>query len=490
MKIPEHGMGEGQIFDKLSDYKTRDLDWRSGRIMGYVYHAGKAAEEVGKKAYMMFLMENALDPTVYRSLLQLENEIISMAAAHVNGDASVVGNFTSGGTESILLAVKTARDYFREHRPEIKAPEMILPMTAHAAFFKAAAYFDVKIVQAAVDPGTFKADPDAIKSAVTENTILLVGSAPSYAHGVVDPIPEIGNIALDNNLLFHVDACVGGFMLPYFRRLGVQFPDFGFNVPGVTSLSMDLHKYGYTPKNASIILYKDKNLRKHQIFACAKWPGYTVINTAVQSSKTGGPMAAAWAVLNFIGDAGYLEIARKKLAATRKILAGIERINGIRVMAEPDMCMFSVTSDSLNVFHIIDEMKKRGWYIQPQLEFKSSRKNFHISINAANADLADEFLADLEISVKAAGHCKTSDIVGEIEKLLAGASVENINDNDLSTLMGMVGIEGTGLPESMSEINDILNIMPPEFRERVLTYFLNELFTQPEASRGREIQNN
>ena len=479
MKIPEHGLGEEHIFQQLSSYQTLDLNWRSGKIMGYVYDAGKAAEAVGKKAYMMFLMENALDPTVYQSLLKLENELVAMGAAHVGGDEAVAGNFTSGGTESILLAVKTARDYFREHRPDITVPEMILPMTAHAAFFKAAAYFDVKPVQVDVDPVSFKADPDQIKHAINKNTILLVASAPSYAHGVVDPIPEIAKLAVENDILFHVDACVGGFMLPYFRRLGVEFPEFGFNVPGVTSLSMDLHKYGYTPKNASMVLYRDKQLRKYQMFACAKWPGYTVINTAIQSSKTGGPMAAAWAVLNFIGDNGYLEIARRKLAATKKMLDGIEAINGLRVTAKPDMCMFSVISDSVNVFHIIDEMKKRGWYIQPQLEFKTSQKNFHISVNAANVDLVDEFLSDLAASTEAAADCKISDIVGEIEKLLTGTSMEEIKDDDLSALMDMVGIQGSDFPESMAEINDILNILPPDFRERLLVFFLNELFKQP-----------
>ena len=243
-----------------------------------------------------------------------------MAAAHVSGDESVVGNFTSGGTESILMAVKTARDYCRPKKPGITEPEMLMPATAHAAFHKAAKYFDVKPVLVPVDGNTFKADVAAIRQAITENTILMVGSAPSYAHGVVDPIEELAALAREHDLLFHTDACVGGFMLPYLNQLGETIPKFGFDVPGVTSLSMDLHKYGYTPKNASVVLYRDKSIRRKQIFACANWPGYTVVNGAAQSSKTGGPLAAAWAVLNALRLASACS-AGNALDLTRRLSA-------------------------------------------------------------------------------------------------------------------------------------------------------------------------
>ncbi len=183
-------------------------------------------------------------------------------------------------------------------------------------------------------------------------------------------------------------------MLPYFRRLGEPVPDFDFSVPGVWSISADLHKYAYSPKGASLVLYRDKSLRKHQIFACSQWIGYTIINNAVQSSKSGGPMAAAWAVLNFVGDEGYLQIARNKLAATKKICAGIEQIEGLRLLAHPDMCLVSFTSDDVNIFHIIDEMNSRGWYVQPALSFDNSPAHIHLSINASNVEWVDRFLSD------------------------------------------------------------------------------------------------
>ncbi|MCP4668482.1 MAG: aspartate aminotransferase family protein, partial [Deltaproteobacteria bacterium] len=396
MKIPDKGVGKDDIFKRLEAFRRDDVDWRSGRTFGYVYDPGQEAMDISKEAYMNFLTENALDFTVFPSLLRLENELVAMSAAHVNGDDQVVGNFTSGGTESIILAVKACRDYFRAKRPEIKEPEMILPTTGHAAFHKAAHYLDVNVASVPVHPEDFRADALLMKGAVTTNTIMIVGSAPSYAHGVVDPIRDLGKAALDHNLWLHVDACVGGFMLPYFKRLGATIPDFDFSLPGVSSLSMDLHKYAYTPKGASIVLYRSKELRQHQIFACASWTGYTVVNNAVQSSKSGGPMAAAWAALNFIGHDGYLEIARRKLEATKRLAQGIEQIKGLRLMAEPDMCMLSFTSDGINVFHIIDEMNARGWYIQPQLAFDTSKENVHMSISAANVEWVEPFLEDLK----------------------------------------------------------------------------------------------
>ncbi len=479
VRIPPKGLTEQEILRRLEAFKSDDIDWRTGRIMGYIYDAGRLAEEVGKKAYMMFLMESALDPTLFKSLMRIEKELIGIAASHLSGDSDVVGTFTSGGTESILLAVKTARDYARASRPHITRPEMVLPMTAHAAFYKAAEYFDVIPVAVEVDARTFRADVSKMRDAITDNTILIVGSAPSYAHGVVDPIPEIGRLALERGILLHVDACVGGFMLPYYRRLGQVFPDFDFSVLGVTSISMDFHKYGYTPKNASIVLYRSKELRKHQIFACARWPGYTVVNTAVQSSRSGGPLAAAWAVVKFLGDDGYLEIARRTREATRRLVEGIEKIKGLRMMAQPDLCMFSFTSDTIDVFYIIDEMKERGWYIQPQLEYETSRKNIHISINESNAGLVDDLLKDLRDSMEVARTMKTTALAAEVKKILAGAGTQQISDQDISQMMGMLGIEGNQLPSRMAEINEILNVLPVQLRERLLINFLNDLFTQP-----------
>ena len=476
MKIPNKGMGKDELFKQMEAYRAEDMDWRSGRTWGYIYDAGKEIDKVGKEAYLMFLGENALDPTVFPSLLRFETEVVAMAAAHVNGDENVVGNLTTGGTESILMAIKSARDLFRQKKPEIREPEMVLPTTAHAAFQKGAHYFDVKPVLVPVDPETFKADVDALRQAVTPNTILLVGSAPSYAHGVIDPIRELGQVALDHELLFHVDACMGGFLLPYYRRLGESVPDFDFSVPGVTSLSMDLHKYAYTPKGASLILYRDKEIRKAQLFACARWPGYTMVNTTAGSTKSGGPLAAAWATLHFVGDEGYMELARKKIEATRAIAEGIEAMEDLRLMVKPEMCLVAFTSDTVSVFHVIDEMKERGWYIQPQLAFESSQTNVHVSINASNVAWVGDFLADLEVCVEKAKTMKSGEVAAMVEETFSNINPEELTDEMFSNMLAMAGIQGVQLPERMADINEIMNTLSPEMRERLLIEFVNDLF--------------
>lgn len=476
MKIPTKGLAQENLFEKMEGYRENDLNWRSGRTFSYVYDAGKEAEEIGKKAYMMFLGESGLDPTVFPSLMRFETEVVSMAASHVDGDESVVGNFTSGGTESIILALKTARDYCRAKKPEITQPEMILPVTAHAAFQKAAHYLCVKIVLVPVNNETFRADVDEIEKAITPNTILLVGSAPSYAHGVIDPIEQIGALALKHDILYHVDACMGGFLLPYYRRLGENIPFFGFSIPGVTSLSMDLHKYAYTPKNASIILYKNSDLRRHQIYACAHWTGYTIVNNTVQSSKTGGPLAAAWAVLNYLGDEGYMELARITLEATKKVVKGVNEIPDIQVMAPPQMCLTCFSSDTVNVFHIIDEMKTRGWYLQPQLAFGGSKENVHISINPSNFKWIDPMLKDLRECVEIAKGMESGDLADNIRQAFENVDPSQFDEEAFKAMLSMAGMTGVELPERMAEINEVLNALPAGLREKLITEFLNELF--------------
>ncbi len=476
MRIPEKPIPKETLMKRIEEHGRDDLPWHDGRTWGYVYDAGPAAREIGEAAYIRFLAVNALDFTVYPSAMRFENELVAMAAAHAGGGQDTVGSFTSGGTESILLAVKAARDWARFTRPEIKTPEMILPITGHAAFHKAARYFDVKLVPADVDPRTFRADPEAVRRAVTGNTIMIVGSAPSYPHGVVDPIAELGKIALQHGLWLHCDACVGGVLIPYFRRLGASIPPCDLSVPGVSSLSMDLHKYGYTPKGASVILYRNRDLRRFQLFACASWPGYTMVNSTVQSSKTVGPMAAAWAVVNHLGDEGYLEIARRSREATGKLVAGIEAIEGLRLMARPDLCMLSFTSDAVSVFHIIDEMRRRNWYIQPQFAFGPSRENIHLSVGASNSRWVDDFLADLRVCTAKAARMPWGQYAAMAAEVLASPGTGADPVGAFHRLMEAAGFREGVMPERWAPVNEILNALPPALREFALTEFLNDVF--------------
>lgn len=471
--LPKGGKSRDEVFGELDALKQNDVDWKSGRCFAYIYDPGQEAMAVGKDAFSHFLTENALDPTAYPSLLELENRILGIAAAHLNGDENTVGTFTSGGTESIILAVKAARDYNRKHKPEITEPEMVLPVTAHAAFHKAAKYLGIKTVTTAVNADDYRADVGAMAEAITPNTILLVGSSPSYAHGVIDPIPAIGRLAEERGLLFHVDACVGGWLLPYFRRLGQDVPDFDFSVPGVTSMSMDLHKYAFTPKGASVVLYRKAEHRQPQFFACAGWTGYTVVNSAVQSSKSGGPMAGAWATMTFLGDDGYLELARGLKEGTEKLIAGIKEIDDIELMTEPDFCMFAFASETVNVFHIIDEMKERRWLIQGQFGFEEHRENVHISVQPGNLSWVEPFLADLADAVAAAKKLPTGELAGMMGDL---GSFSDMDPATFQGLLAMVGFQDGALPDRMASINGLINGLPPEAKEDMLKTFFNLLF--------------
>jgi glutamate/tyrosine decarboxylase-like PLP-dependent enzyme len=468
-------MGKEELFRKLEEFRAGDLNWQSGRAFGMVFNAGKDYMEVGREAFSMFLSQNGLDFTEFKSTLRFETELIAIGARHLGGDERTVGNFTSGGTESIMLAVKAARDFSRARRPEIREPEIILPITAHAAFHKAARYLNLRVVQVPVDPKTCRAEPDLMKAVITPNTIMLVGSAPSFSQGVIDPIARLGDLALKHGLLLHVDACMGGFLLPYYKRLGEPVPDFDFSVPGVTSISMDLHKYAYTPFGASLVLYRDKSLRKYQLFACAQWTGYAIVNNGIQSTKSCGPLAAAWAVLNYIGDDGYLEITRKKIEAVKKITAGIEAIDGLYMMARPEMCILAFTSDTINVFKIIEEMKGKGWYIQPAFAYGSSREHIHMTVNYMNTEHVDAFLADLSECVKLAEKAPPSELATLVRNEMAGVNPSDVTDDDLALLLG----SGSDLPGKMSDVNEILNGFPPELRERLLIEYLNNLFVVP-----------
>jgi len=476
MKIPEKGSTRDEIFAALDDFRAQDVPWKSGRAWGFVYDPGDDVRSVGKDAFNSFMSENALDPTSFPSLLRLENDLVAMGAAHLNGDENVAGSFTSGGTESIILAVKAAREYAKVHRPDITEPEIVAPVTAHAAFHKAAHYLGIKLVPTVVDEDSFRADVEAMADAVTSNTILLVGSAASYAHGVIDPIEEIGQLALEKDILFHVDGCIGGFILPYLRRLGADVPAFDFSVPGVTSISMDLHKYAYTPKGASLVLYRDAELRRHQIFACAEWSGYSVVNPTVQSTKSGGPLAAAWAVLQYVGDDEYLNMAAPLLEAQTGLQEGIGRIPELRVLGKPDMPLIAFTSDEVSVFHIADEMKERGWYVQPQLEFAGSPASIHLTVAPANVQWVEALIEDLSASVAAAKQLPSGQIAPLVTAGLAGLEAKDITAEMVSNLMSMFG-GGGGLPSRMADVNEALNAMAPEIREQLLALYVNQMFT-------------
>lgn len=475
MKIPAHGLGRADVLKTLETYKKADVDWKQGKVFGFVFHANEAATEMVEEAFKMYMWENALDPTLFRSILKMETEIIAMCADHLGGDEETVGNFTSGGTESVLLAVKTARDWARANKPGVTKPQMIIPITAHAAFHKAAHYFDVEAVVVPVDPKTFKADLGAVRAALNENTILIVGSAVSFSHGVVDPIRELAAMAQERGILMHVDGCIGGFMLPYFKKLGGKVTDFDFSVPGVTSMSMDLHKYAFAAKGASVVLYKNKALRQYQIFTCTNWTGYTVINPTIQSTKSGGPVAGAWAVLNFLGEDGFLGVAKKLKDATDKFAAAMRASKDYQLLGDPEMSLVAVGSETLNIYEVVDEMAARGWHIQAQPGIGNVKPNFHMTIMPQTVGNIDDLIKNLLEVAEIVRKKPKNEAMDQIKAFAATLDAKTLTAESMQNLLAMAGMQGTGIPDRMAEINELLDALPRDVAEKLLTNFYNDL---------------
>jgi len=456
--FPREGQPKEAILRAMAEARDRDVRWREGKAFSMVYFAGDEILDLLKEAYGMFFSENGLNPTAFPSLRKFETEVIGMTASLLGGDAGVCGNMTAGGTDSILAAVKTARDWARAQKPTIVAPEMALPITAHPAFDKAGHYFGVKAVHVPVRADS-RADVTAIRDAINERTILIVGSAPSYPHGVVDPIPELGQVALERGLLCHVDACVGGFVLPFARRLGYPTPPFDFSVPGVTSISADLHKYGYAAKGASVILYRNAELRRHQFFVATCWPGGIYASPALAGTRPGGAIAAAWAVMNFLGEEGYLRITDTMMRTATKLRDGINAIPGVRVLSDPDMCVMAIGSDRLDVYEVADELQLRGWHLDRQ-QFPPS---LHLTVTYAHAATADAFLADLAAAVSQvrrpnlrrwASHAGTKAVCG-LTRILPERWVSR-----LTSLAGPLVGKGDGLPGRSAPMYGMMAALP------------------------------
>lgn len=484
MAIPQKGRNPEEIFTDLKDLKKDDIQWRNGRLFSYIYHPGDEGEALLKKAYSEYLTENGIDPTSFPSLVHMENDVMGFMVKWLRGDEETVGHLTTGGTESLLLALKTARDRARTLQPHITKPEVILPFTVHSSFFKACSYFDIVPVVIPVTED-FRADVNAIKNAITPNTILIAASAPSYAFGVVDPIREIGEIALENQLLFHVDACIGGFIVGGARLAGLPAADFDFSVPGVTSISVDIHKYGYAAKGCSALLYKNDEIRKYQYFICADWTGYSIVNPTMLSSKTGGPLAGAWAMFNYFGEDGYVELAKSTIQTTQNLAAGIDKIAGLKVLGEvPEASLFTFICEdkSLNIFGLNDEMQARGWKVQLQLGTKLAPANIHLTVNKSHIGIEDAFLTDLEASVAAVRELKASEVKRVMHEELQG----EVTEQALFQVLSRLGIDPGNLPKRMAIVNEVLDLLPPPVVKELLGRFMQGVY-KPDVNTAVEV---
>ncbi|MDT0187457.1 aminotransferase class V-fold PLP-dependent enzyme [Microbacterium sp. ARD31] len=473
--------------DRLRALQRADLPVHGGRTLAYVYDSGDAeVDRVASEAVAAYAASNALDPTAFPSLLQMENELVGFACDLVDAPPSAVGTVTSGGTESILLAVQGARD----SRPEVARPRMVLPSTAHAAFHKAAHYFGVEAVLVPVGPD-FRADAEAMAAAIDEDTVLVVASAPSYAHGVVDPVTEVAAAAAARGVRCHVDACIGGWVLPYAARLGRHVTPWTFAVEGVTSISVDTHKYAYAPKGTSLLLHRDPDLRRPQLFASAAWPGYTMLNATTQSTRSGGPVAGTWAVVQQIGDAGYLELAGQAFEAVDAIVSYVDAEPALRLVARPDSTLVTLaTDDSCDPFTLTDELVARGWYVQPQLSFGDDGPSVHLSVSAGTRAHVADFGEALRESVASAQEAGPVAVDPGVVALIEALDPGSLGDDDFDGLLaasGLVGASAGGdleLPTRMAEVNAMLDVASPAMREALLKAFLDRL-QRPVRGGGR-----
>ncbi|MCP5149129.1 MAG: aspartate aminotransferase family protein [Ectothiorhodospiraceae bacterium] len=394
--FPSQSTPRDVLFRELEAAREHDVDWRGGRLGIYTHFGGDDVLEVAKDASRMYFSENALGPSAFPSLKRFEEEVVAWTLDLMNGSGDSVGSITSGGTESIFLAVKTARDWARATRPHIERPVAVVPRSAHPAFNKAGHFLDVDIRRVPLGAG-FRADVDAMAAAIDHDTVMLVGSAPQFAHGVFDPIESLGRLAIERDLWLHVDACVGGFIAPFVRRLGRPVPPFGFEVEGVRSISADLHKYGFTPKGASTVLFRDREARRHQVFEFDEWSRGHYASPTFAGTRPGGPIAGAWAVLRYLGEAGYVRIAGEIMGAVDRLCDGIRAIEGLELLAEPPVTILCYTSrDGLDINAVARAMTQRGWFVTRGAEPPCIHMGM---LTLTHVPVVDDYLTDLAAAV-------------------------------------------------------------------------------------------
>ncbi len=393
-EIPAQGRDRAEILREMEAMQAQEADrWREGMVSGAVYHGDQAHIDFLNRVYALHSQSNPLHADVWPSATKFEAEIVRMTANMLGGGAEVVGTVSSGGTESILLAMKTYRDWGRAKG--IRKPEMILPVTAHAAFEKACEYFKIKPVRIPMDANG-QADVAAVKRAITSNTVVIVGSAPNFPHGAIDPIEALSELARARGIGFHTDACLGGFVLPWAEKLGYPVPPFDFRLPGVTSMSADTHKYGYAAKGTSVVLYRGRELLHHQYYTITDWPGGLYFSPTFAGSRPGALSAACWAALTSMGAEGYMKATDKILRTATLIKQGVREIPELRVIGDP-LFVIAFASDTLDIYKVLDAMGHKGWSLNGL--HKPACVHLCVTLRHTQPGLAERFIVDLQDAV-------------------------------------------------------------------------------------------
>ncbi len=468
------------VLAELAALRRADAPTHGGRVLSYVYDPDVAAlDELAAAAVREMQPVNGLDPTAFGSVAALERDVLGFVRELLGGDDDVVGTVTSGGTESCLLAVKTARDVWRRGGLET-VPRLVAPVTVHAAFHKAAQYFglDLDLVPVGADGVV---DPAEIGSRLGPDVALVVVSAPSYPHGALDPVTEVAAIAQAAGVPVHVDACLGGLVLPFWPDL----PDWDLRVPGVVSLSADLHKYGYAPKGVSVLLQRGRDRQRAQYFATTRWPGYPVVNPTMLGSRSAGPLAAAWAICQVIGRDGFATLAEQVHGATTALRDEIDNIEGLRVVGDPSGPLLAVATDDavpserrIDPHVWADALRARGWVLQPQpgLDQPDGTRlphTTHLTVTPVTLRVLAELCASLDVAgAEVRGIPRPS-----AAPLLEGfPPLTGVPDADTAAaILAGVGIDTGGELPPMAPLLAIVEALPAPVGERLLVELLARL---------------
>ncbi|NXA36648.1 SGPL1 lyase, partial [Eudromia elegans] len=395
--LPEQGMSQAEVLEKMKEYSSKGaIRWEDGKVSGTVYSGEEKLTRLLVRVYEEFAWSNPLHPDVFPGLRKMEAEVVRIACTLFHGGPNSCGAVTSGGTESILMACKAYRDLAYERG--IKHPEMLVPRSAHAAFDKAAHYFGLKMVQIPLTK-SMEVDVQAMRRAISKNTAMLVCSAPQFPHGIMDPIEEVAKLALEHKIPFHVDACLGGFLIAFMEKAGFPLKGrFDFRVKGVTSISADTHKYGYAPKGSSVVLYSDKTYRSYQYFVAPDWQGGIYASPTIAGSRAGGIIAACWATLMHIGESGYVEATKRVIRTARYLESELRKIGGIFIFGEPEVSVLSIGSDTFDIYRLSNCLAAKGWNLNI-LQFPPS---IHLCITQLHTrpGVAEHFLRDVKAGVE------------------------------------------------------------------------------------------
>lgn len=454
----DSGMPAAEVLEGLKRLRDLDPPTHGGKVLAYVYDPGIAdLDDLMGTAAGKFLPVNGLDPTTFASVAVLERDVVAFAREITGGDDEVVGSVTSGGTESCLLAVKSARDLWRAQNDRTTKPAIIAPTTVHAAFHKACEYFDLTMIAVDIDPETGSVDPQTFIAAVDAQIeahappALVVLSAPNYPIGSIDDIARIAPAMAQRGIPVHVDACVGGFVLPFYPG---AVPEWDFSVEGVRSISLDLHKYGYAPKGASVVLYRGREHHHAQYFATVSWPGYPVVNPTMLGSKSATALAAGWAIIHRLGKTGYRHAVARIAAATDRVTDVLQDIPGLKILGTPMGPLIAVTSaegpDAVDPFNFIDALKADGFLAQAQPAFRNIPRSAHLTITPVTADVI-------------------GDLTGAIRSAAAQVRGKPAPEADL-TLVERIAEEG--LPEDQAQVMATLEALPPDFAPQALIQVL------------------